>query len=129
MAEKRYWWLKLKEDFFQQKAMKKLRRMERGTVCTIVYLKMQLASLRNNGVLIFEHMDSDFTEELAYDLDESVEDVAATIDFLTQYGLLVPLSEAESYLPDAVKNIGSEGASAQRVRELREREKSSGVTK
>lgn len=50
MANKRFYWLKLKEDFFQQKAMKKLRRMERGEVLTIVYLKMQLSSLRNGGV-------------------------------------------------------------------------------
>lgn len=121
MTEKRYWWLKLKEDFFQQKAMKKLRRMDRGTVYTIIYLKMQLASLRNNGVLVFEHMDSDFAEELSYDLGEDVADVTETIDFLTRYGLLVPLSGEERYLPEAVNNIGTEGASALRVRELRER--------
>lgn len=125
MAEKRYWWLKLKEDFFQQKAMKKLRRMERGEVYTIVYLKMQLASLRNNGVLVFEHMDGDFAEELAYDLDEEAEDVAKTIAFLTEFGLLVQLSEEERFLPKAVENIGSEGASAQRMRELKARREGS----
>ena len=123
MAEKRYWWLKLQEDFFRQKAMKKLRKMERGTTYTIVYLKMQLASLHNNGILMFDHLEENFAEELAYEIDENPEDVSATVEFLLQCGLLVELSEVERYLPEAVKNIGSEGASAKRVRELREREK------
>lgn len=121
MAERRYWWLKLQEDFFKQKAMKKLRRMENGTTYTIIYLKMQLASLRNNGVLVFEHMEDSFANEMAYEIDEAPEDVAATIDFLLRYGLLVPLSEDESYLPEAVENSGSEGASAKRMRVLKER--------
>lgn len=121
MAERRYWWLKLQEDFFKQKAMKKLRRMENGSTYTIIYLKMQLASLRNNGMLVFEHMEDSFANELAYEIDEAPEDVAATIDFLLRYGLLVPLSKDESYIPAAVENSGSEGSSAKRMRALRER--------
>lgn len=123
MAEKRYWWLKLQEDFFRQKAIKKLRKLDRGTTYTIIYLKMQLASLRNNGVLVFERFEDSFAEELADELDEDVADVSETVDFLLRYGLLVQLSEAETYLPEAVKNSGSEVASAKRVRELRRREK------
>ena len=122
MAERRYWWLKLQEDFFRQKAMKKLRRMENGTTYTIIYLKMQLASLRNNGILVFDHVEDSFANEVAYELDEAPEDVAATIDFLLRHKLLVSLSEDESYLPEAVENSGSEGSSAKRVREFRERQ-------
>lgn len=102
--------------------MKKLRRMENGTTYTIIYLKMQLASLRNNGILAFDHVEDSFANELAYELDEAPEDVAATIDFLLRHKLLVPLSEDESYLPEAVENSGSEGSSAKRVREFRERQ-------
>ena len=64
MANKRFYWLKLQEDFFQQKAMKKLRRMEHGETLTIIYLKMQLASLRNGGVIAFEGLGDSFADEL-----------------------------------------------------------------
>ncbi len=88
MANKRFYWLKLKEDFFQQKAMKKLRRMERGEVLTVVYLKMQLSSLRNGGVIAFEGFGDSFFEELSLQLDELEDDVTATVNFLIRYGLM-----------------------------------------
>lgn len=121
MAEKRYYWLKLKEDFFRQKAMKKLRSMERGETYVIVYLKMQLESLRRNGILEFDGLEDSFADELALQIDESISDVNATVGFLTKHGLLVQLTETESFLPEAVGAVGSEGSSAKRMRELRER--------
>ena len=51
MAENRYYWLKLQEDFFDSKRIKKLRRIAGGDTYTIIYLKMQLKALKTNGVL------------------------------------------------------------------------------
>lgn len=125
MANKRFYWLKLKEDFFQQKAMKKLRRMERGEVLTVVYLKMQLSSLRNGGVIAFEGFGDSFFEELSLQLDELEDDVTATVNFLIRYGLMEQVDGADTYmLPGAVENTGSEGGSAARMRALRERKTS-----
>ena len=39
---KRYYWLKLKDDFFSSIKIKKLRKTEDGNLLTIIYLKMQL---------------------------------------------------------------------------------------
>lgn len=121
MAEKRYFWLKLEEDFFRQKAMKKLRIMERGEVYTIIYLKMQLASLRYGGALLFDGVEDTFAGEMALQLDERVEDVEVTVNFLTKHKLLVQLSETENLLPKAAESIGAEGSSAKRMREFRQR--------
>lgn len=44
---KRYYWLKLPDDFFRQKPIKKLRRIAGGDTYTIIYLKMLLVSLKN----------------------------------------------------------------------------------
>ena len=80
MAEKKYYWLKLKNDFFAQPRIKKLRRMAGGDTYTIIYLKMQLLSLENEGVIIFEGIEDDFIEELALTIDEdSVNSRAASI--------------------------------------------------
>ena len=124
MAERRYYWLKLKDDFFRQKPIKKLRLMDRGEIYTIVYLKMQLESLSNNGIIVFEGVGDSFSEELAFQIDEREEDVRATVEFLAKHGLLIQLSETENFLPQAVENTGSESSSARRMRELRERESS-----
>ena len=67
--EYRYWWLKLEKDFFNRKFMKKLRRLDNGAVYTIIYLKMQLESLQNGGVLSFQKTEDTFEEELAFVID------------------------------------------------------------
>lgn len=122
MANKRFYWLKLQEDFFQEKAMKKLRRMEHGEILTIIYLKMQLASLRNGGAIAFEGLGGTFAEELSLQIDEPEEDVATTVDFLSRYGLMEQVNGGDLYiLPKAIENTGSEGDSAARVRAFRER--------
>ena len=46
---KKYFWLKLKDDFFQQRAIKKLRKLAGGDTFTIIYLKLQLLSLKDEG--------------------------------------------------------------------------------
>lgn len=122
MAEKRYFWLKLQEGFFQQKAMKKLRSVEKGETYLIVYLKLQLASVKEGGVLTFDGIENTLAEELALQIDEESEDVSITVDFLTRHKLLVALSETETLLTEAVENIGSEGSSAKRMRDFRARQ-------
>lgn len=122
MAGRRFFWLKLQEDFFQEKAMKKLRRMEHGEVLTIIYLKMQLVSLRNGGAIAFEGLGGTFAEELSLQIDEPEEDVATTVDFLSRCGLMEQVNGGDLYiLPKAIENTGSEGDSAARVRAFRER--------
>lgn len=123
MAEKRYYWLKLQEDFFSSLRIKKLRKIAGGDTYTIIYLKMQLLSIRNGGILKYSGLESSFAEELALDLDEEVENVAVTLQYLLSCGLIETSDNIEYLLPFAVANTGSEGSSAQRVREFRERQK------
>lgn len=51
MPDKRYYWLKLKEDFFDEKYIKALRKLPQGDSQVIVYLKMQLKSLKTEGII------------------------------------------------------------------------------
>ena len=46
MGNKRYYWLKLKDDFFRQPKIKKLRQIAGGDTYTVIYLKLQLLSLQ-----------------------------------------------------------------------------------
>jgi len=121
---KRYYWLKLMDDFFTSKRIKKLRNLAGGDTYTIIYLKMQLKALKTDGYLYFDGIMNDFAEELALDLDEKEDDVRITINYLQSVGLLeMGESDKEYHLTYMDKVIGSEGASTQRVRDFREREK------
>jgi predicted phage replisome organizer len=123
VAERKYYWLKLKNDFFNQPRIKKLRRLAGGDTYTIIYLKMQLLSLENEGVLFFEGIEDDFIEELALTIDEDTENVRFTVMYLVNQGLLEEVRKDEYALPEAIKAIGSEVASAERVRRFRENQK------
>lgn len=120
MAEpKRYFWLKLHRDFFQRKDIKRLRKIAGGDTYTIIYLKMLLKSIMSEGALFFDNLEDDFVSELALDIDEDVENVKITVQYLLKVGLLECVSDTEYSLPDAQNNTGAETAAASRMRRSR----------
>lgn len=121
---KRYYWLKLPDDFFRQKPIKKLRRIAGGDTYTIIYLKMLLVSLKNEGKLFFDGVEENFTEEIALELDEEEENVKVTVQFLMAQGLLQLIDESEYELTECSRMVGSESASAERMRRLRDKKTS-----
>lgn len=118
---KKYYWLKLKEDFFRDKRIKKLRRIAGGDTYTVIYLKMQLLSIKNNGVLIYEGIEANFAEELALELDEDTENVKVTLAFLQGNGMIEETEQDHFLMTETIKCIGSESASAERVRKHRDK--------
>ena len=122
MAEKRYYWLKFRDDFFDSKRIKKLRKMAGGDTYTIIYLKMQLKALKSDGILEFTGVEDDFASELALDLDEPVEDVKMTLMFLLQYGMCECSDNTHYFLPYVIENTGSETAATQRWRDWKKRQ-------
>lgn len=121
MAEKRYYWIQLKEGFFKQKEIKKLRKIAGGDTYTVIYLKMLLAAIKQDNKLFFEGVEDTFPEELALDLDEDPENVKMTLAFLERQGLIKLISEDEFYLLQCDEMVGSESESAARVRRYREK--------
>ncbi len=117
---KKYYWLKLKEDFFNNIRMKKLRRIAGGEIFTIIYLKMQLLSLQNEGALIYEGIEETFADEIALKIDEDPENVKLTCIFLQNCGLIEQTDENTFVLTETVDCIGKESESAKRMRKLRE---------
>lgn len=122
-AGKRYYWLKLKEDFFRNREIKKLRRIAGGDTYTLIYLKLMLLSLKNNGGLVFEGTESDLAEQLSLEIDEDRDNVQVTLNFMFANNLICETENSEKYnLPYAIGCIGSESESAARVRQFRSRQ-------
>ena len=120
---KKYYWLKLKEDFFRQPEIKKLRKIAGGDTYTIIYLKMQLLSLKKEGRLYFTGLEDNFIEEIALEIDEEPENVKITVMYLMKCKLLEELNENEFLLNKATLSIGTETQGAERVRRFRDNKK------
>lgn len=120
---KKYYWLKLQNDFFSQTVIKKLRKIAGGDTYTIIYLKLQLLSLKDEGKLFYEGIEDDFVKEIALTLDEEEENVKVTLLYLKQYGLIEEVAQDQFLLPETIKNIGSETQGAERVRRFRQKQR------
>lgn len=116
---KRYYWLKLKDDWFNSKVVKKLRRIAGGDTYTIIYLKTLLLSLKSEGKLYYEGVEESFEEELALELDEDTDNVQVTMNFLKSYGLLEVVDTDEYMLTEVPTAVGSESSAAERMRRSR----------
>lgn len=125
---KRYYWLKLPKDFFEDKAIKRLRQIAGGDTYTIIYLKMLLKSMEDDGKLFYEGIEDTICDEIALDINESADDVQVTISYLEKKGLLI-VTDSEVELTRLTEMVGSETDKAELMRKLRSKANSNNVTK
>lgn len=120
MAEnKKYYWLKLKSDFFEEKYVKALRKLPQGDSLTIVYLKMQLKSLKTEGIIKYEGILPNSISELSLVLDEDENIVQLAVSALLKFGIIEQWENDTLYMRAMQQLIGSETDSAERVRRHR----------
>lgn len=119
--DKRYYWLKFREDFFESKRIKRLRRMAGGDTYLIIYLKMQLKALKTGGVLQYTGVEDCAADEIALDIDEEPDNVKIVLSYLLANGLCECSDNINYLLPYVLKNTGSETAGTQRWRDWKNR--------
>lgn len=122
-ANRRYYWLQLKEDFFKSKEMKLMRKLPGGEEITIIYLKIMLVSLGDEGKIYFEGLAEDLAEELSLLIDEDPEAIRMALMFLAKKKLLTTSDNYQFNLEQVPEMIGSETASTRRSRKYREGQK------
>ena len=124
MENKRYYWLKLKDDFFDEKYVKAIRKLPSGDSLLIVYLKMQLSCLKTNGFIKYDRAADNMEEELALMLDEDLNIVKLTLSALSRFGLIERENdESICVIGMTTDLIGSESSVTERVRKHREKKK------
>ena len=119
----RLYWLKLKDDFFRQKEIKRLRMIAGGDTYTIIYLKLLLLSLSNNGEIYYDSIGDTFINELALELDEKPDNVDVTVKYLISKGMVIIENNETMVMNHLPEMIGTESDSAQRVRRHRSRKR------
>lgn len=121
MVEKRYYWLKLYDTFFENKTSKFLRKLPDGDKILVAYLKFQLKLLKSEGIFVYEHLCDTIAEEIALMLDEDINIVKLLFTALEKTKSIEYLNENTIMLTEMQDLIGSEGSSAARVRKHRQK--------
>lgn len=124
--EKRYFWIKLKETFFDDKHIKALKAQPNGYRIVVIYLSMQLKALKTDGMIVYEKLLPSYTDELALMLGECSDSISEAIEMLVKFGLIEVWDDDTVYLTAKREIIeaGNECASAERVRRCREKKQS-----
>lgn len=122
---RRYYWLKLQETFFEDDTIDFIESQENGEKYVLFYLKLCLKALKNEGKLIR------YVGELLMPYDEvgiakltntDVDTVRSALFLFSKIGLIKKLDSGEIYLTQINELIGTETAAAQRKRKQRARE-------
>ena len=85
----------LGNDFFERRAIRKIRKFAGGDTYTIIYLKMLVLASRNNGRILSEGIGSPMSEEIALALNETKENVSTALHILENCGLIENVSDTE----------------------------------
>lgn len=113
----------MEQIFFEQKEIKYLRRLPGGDTYTIIYLKLILKSLENDGKIYYENIGDDYSQEWALEIEEDEKAVSFLVAFLINKGLMIDCGFDEFEITKTKSLVGSETASAERKRRQRERER------
>src|SRR5699024_1780724 len=119
---KRYYWLKLKEDFFEDDTISWLEEQENGKDYVIFYLKLCLKSLKDEGQLIRyvgERLIPYDVKALAKITDTAPDTVAVAMKAFLDIGLIEHLETGEIYMTQSNEIIVSETETARRMRKKR----------
>lgn len=121
--EKRYFWIKLKEDFFDSEQMDFIHDMPNGAEYIYIYLRLCLRFANNDGI-VERRIGPDV--RLSYDMQKLAEIVHSTPDSVVvamqvfkQIGLVEEIHNGAFIIPGIRDMVGSESPSAQRMRKLR----------
>lgn len=122
---KKYYWLKLKSGFFDDRNVKLLRAQECGDTLVLVYLMMQCRALKSDGVIDYRRILPSIEDEIALDIDTPVDIVRSALDWMERLDLIERVDNNALLMSacDELIGIGKEGESAERVRKYRERQK------
>lgn len=123
---KRFYWLKLNEDFFEDDTIRWIEEQENGEKYVLFYLKLCLRSLKDEGRLIRyvgEVLVPYDIKALSKLTNTDKDTVAVALDLFQQIGLIEKREIGDIYMKQINEMIGSETESAKKMRRLRAREK------
>lgn len=118
---KKYYYLKLKDNFFDSPEIKVLEAMPNGYKYSNLLLKLYLKSLRFEGALRLNEYIPYNTEMIAAVVGMDIDTVKVAFDIFKQLKLVEILEDGTIYMLDIQNFIGLSSTEADRKREYRSR--------
>lgn len=119
--DKKYYYLKLTDDFFESDEMIILESMTDGYIYSNILLKLYLRSLKNEGKLMFNDRIPFNSEMLSQVTRHNVGNIEKAMKIFQEIGLVEVLDTGAIYMLDIQNFIGKSSTEADRKREYRAR--------
>lgn len=113
---KKYYYLKLKEGFFESDEIRILESMKDGYIYSNILLKLYLRSLRNEGRLMYRNVIPYTPEILATLTGHQVGTIEKALEVFKKLGLIEVLDNGAIYMMDIQNFIGKSSTEADRQR-------------
>ena len=126
MAEaKKFYWLKLKRDFFKRHDIRIIEEMTNGKDYVLFYLKLLLESIDHEGSLRFSDTIPYNEQMLSVVTNTNVDIVRSAMKLFIELGMMSIYDDQTIYMAEVDKLIGSavDNDAANRQRRCRERKK------
>lgn len=122
MAEtKKFYWLKLKKDFFKRHDIRIIEEMENGKDYILFYLKMLLESIDHEGHLRFSETIPYNEKMLSVITSTNIDVVRAALKVFTELNMIEIFDDQTIYMAEVTKLIGCETEFAKKKREYRQK--------
>ena len=122
MADKKFYWLKLKRDFFKRHDIRIIEAMPNGKDYILFYLKLLLESIDHEGELRFSDAIPYNEQMLSVITDTNIDIVRAAMKLFVDLKMLEVMDDQTIYMMEVEKLIGSETKWAEKKRVQRQKE-------
>lgn len=117
--KKRFYWLKLKKDFFKDHRIAVVEAMPNGKDYILFYLKLLCESTSHEGMLRFSETIPYNEQMLSVITNTNQDIVKSAVEVFKELGMMEVLTDGTIYMCEVEKMIGSETGDAKRKREYR----------
>ena len=117
---KKYYWLKLKRDFFKRHDIRIIEEMPNGKDYILFYLKLLLESIDHDGTLRFSDAIPYNEQMLSVVTNTNVDIVRSAMKIFTELNMMEVLDDGTFFMSEVNKMIGSETEWARKKRLYRE---------
>ena len=116
---KKYYYMKLKENFFTSERMVVLETMPDGILYSNLLLKMYLMSLKHNGILLLHENLPHTPQTIATFTRHQIGTVERALQIFLKLGFVELLTDGAYYMPDIQLLVGRSSTEAERKRRER----------
>ena len=122
MAEKKYYWLKLKRDFFKRHDIRIIEELPNGKEYLLFYLKLLVESIDHEGALRFSDTVPYNEQMLSVITNTNIDIVRSAMKLFIDLKMMDVLDDATIYMKEVNTMIGGETRWAEKKRVQRQKD-------